>query len=168
MAVLTILEHPDPRLRQRSAAVTSFDPDLARLVEELTATLAATSGIGLSAPQLGRLQRVFVMDLSERREAPQVFVNPEIVKKGRWGLVEESCLSVPGVTGNVLRATRVRARARTLAGEMVEHELEDMAAVCVQHEIDHLNGKLFVDRLPFWRRLRLRREMAGAGRSAAA
>jgi peptide deformylase len=168
MAGLTILEHPDARLRTPGAPVTVFDAELARLVGDLLDTLEAAGGIGLSAPQVGDLRRVSVMDLEGDRAAPEVFVNPEIVARRRWGVVEESCLSVPGVVGNVLRATRVRVRAVDPAGEPFERELEDMHAVCLQHELDHLNGKLFIERLSPLRRLRLRLEDARARRRAAA
>ncbi|NBB71679.1 MAG: peptide deformylase [Alphaproteobacteria bacterium] len=168
MAPLTILAHPDTRLRTPCAPLTAFDADLARLVADLLDTLKAAGGIGLSAPQVGDLRRVSVMDLAGDRTAPEVFVNPEIVARRRWGIVEESCLSVPGVVGNVLRATRVLVRAADPAGEPFERELEDMHAVCLQHEVDHLNGKLFIERLSPIRRLRLRLEDARARRRAAA
>jgi peptide deformylase len=168
MAPSTILEHPDARLRTPCAPVTAFDADLARLVEDLLDTLEAAGGIGLSAPQVGDLRRVSVTDLAGDRGAAEVFVNPEIVARRRWAIVEESCLSVPGVVGNVLRATRIRVRALDPAGEPFERELEDMHAVCLQHELDHLNGKLFVERLSPIRRLRLRLANARARRRAAA
>ncbi len=141
--------------------MSAFDDDLARLVEDLLSTLYSTSGIGLSAPQIGALQRVLVMDHSGDGTAPEVYVNPEILGRAAFGIVEESCLSVPGITGNVFRATRLRVRARDQHGTPFEHELTDMPAVCLQHEVDHLNGKLFIDRLWFWRRLLIR---ARAGR----
>jgi peptide deformylase len=156
MAQLEILEYPDPRLRRPAAPVIEFDSGLARLASDLLDTLYANAGIGLSAPQAGNLRQVLVMDLSESASDPQVFVNPEIIARAAPGLVEESCLSVPGVTGNVLRATRVRVRAADTAGLPFERDLEGMAAVCLQHEMDHLAGKLFIDRLSLFRRLRLR------------
>ncbi len=156
MARLTILEHPDPRLRMESHAVLAFDGSLARLVDDLFETLYATSGIGLSAPQAGVLQQVVVADLSDDASAPEVYVNPELLSRAGLGLVEESCLSVPGVVGNVIRAARIRIRAHDRAGEMFERDLEGMHAVCLQHEMDHLKGKLFIDRLSIFRRLRMR------------
>lgn len=156
MPIRPILEYPDPRLRQPSAPVATFDADLARLVEDLLLTLYGTSGIGLSAPQTGTSSRVLVMDHSGDATAPEVYVNPEILERAAFGLVEESCLSLPGITGNVLRATKVRVRARDQQGNAFERGLAGMPAVCLQHEIDHLNGKLFIDRLWFWRRLLIR------------
>ena len=151
-----ILEYPDPRLRERCAPVATFETALARLVDDLFDTLYATSGIGLSAPQLGALERVLVMDHSGSATAPEVYVNPELLQRAAIGLVEESCLSLPGVTGNVFRATRVRVRAQDPTGATFERDLDGMPAVCLQHEIDHLDGKLFVDRLMPWRRLLFR------------
>ncbi len=152
----SILQYPDPRLRERSAPVTTFGSALGSLVDDLLETLYSTEAIGLSAPQVGVLRQVIVMDLSGRTSEPQVYVNPEILMCRRRGLVEESCLSVPGVVGNVVRATQVRIRARDRTGEIFERNLEGMHAVCVQHEMDHLVGTLFVDRLSWLRRLRLR------------
>ena len=139
-----------------AAPVTGFDDGLARLVSDLLETLYATSGIGLSAPQAGDARQVVVMDLSGRAADPQVFVNPEITARAALGFVEERCLSVPGVVGNVLRHTKVRVRALDPGGKPFERELEGMSAVCLQHEIDHLDGTLFIDRLSLFRRLRLR------------
>lgn len=167
MAVLTILEHPDPRLRQRAAAVSAFDPALSRLVGDLLDTLYARGGIGLSAPQVGEPRQVAVTDLSGTRSAPRVYVNPEILSRSRPAIVEESCLSVPGVVGKVLRATRLRVRARDLAGASFEEDLADMDAVCLQHEVDHLVGTLFIDRLSPLRRLRLWAGAVAARRAAA-
>lgn len=155
MAVRAILEHPDPRLRQRALPVATFDGALRQLVADLLDTLHARGGIGLSAPQLGDLQQVAVADLSGDGSAPQIYVNPEILSRSRTAIVEESCLSVPGVVGKVLRATRLRVRAQDVTGTRFEQDLADMEAVCLQHEIDHLAGKLFIDRLSPLRRLRL-------------
>ena len=166
MPVLTILEHPDPRLRQRSAPVDVFDAEVRQLADDLLETLYATSGIGLSAPQAGVHRRVAVMDLSGSASDPQVFVNPEIRSRAAFGIVEESCLSVPGVTGNVWRATKVKVRAQDCTGHAIERDLEGMEAVCLQHEVDHLDGKLFIDRLWFFRRLMLRLNIARQGKAA--
>ena len=168
MACLPILEHPDPRLRERALPVAVFDADLQRLVDDLLDTLYATSGIGLSAPQAGVARQVVVMDLSASRSAPEVYVNPAILASSRRGLVEESCLSVPGVVGNVLRATRVRVHALDASGTAFERQLEEMHAVCLQHEMDHLSGTLFIDRLSLLRRLQLRAVSALRGRAVAA
>jgi peptide deformylase len=167
MVQQAILEYPDARLRQRSAAVQCFDAEVEQLIEDLLDTLHATSGIGLSAPQVGMLRRILVMDHSGTASAPEVYINPTILKRSAVGIIEESCLSVPGITGNVVRATRVRVRAQDQAGVAFERDLEGMPAVCLQHEIDHLDGKLFIDRLMPWRRLMLRFSLPREVREAA-
>ena len=167
MALLTILEYPDPRLRLTSQAVEAFDASLGRLVDDLCETLRASKGIGLAAPQTGDRRQVLVIDLSGGKAEPEIYINPEILASTAPGLVEESCLSVPGVVGNVVRATQVRVRARDRSGEAFERDLEGMSAVCLQHEMDHLVGKLFVDRLPLLRRLRFRFAAARARAQAA-
>ncbi len=149
MARLEIIEHPDPRLREVAKPVTTFDAALSNFIDDLFDTLYATGGMAFSAPQVGDGRRVLVMDLSEDRTDPQVYINPEELKRDAWGLVEESCLSVPGVVGNVMRGTKVRVRAQDRAGGPFEQDLEGMAAVCLQHEIDHLDGTLFIDRISF-------------------
>ncbi len=156
MARRPILEMPHPRLRSPAAPVTAFDADLKRLVDDLLDTLSAEGGIGLSAPQVDDGRRVVVLDLSEDGSDRQVFVNPDVVSKTALGIVEESCLSVPGVVGNVVRATEVRVRAQDASGAPVERDLSGMEAVCLLHEIDHLDGILFVDRLSIFHKLRLR------------
>lgn len=156
MARLPILEYPDPRLRLRAQPVEHFDEAVHRLVDDLFDTLYDTPGIGLSAPQTGRLLRVVVTDLSGSATAPRAYLNPEILESGVPGLVEESCLSIPGVKGNVIRATRLRVRAMDQDGVPFERELEGMDAVCMQHEVDHLDGRLFIDRLSLFRRIRLK------------
>jgi peptide deformylase len=153
----TLLLHPDLRLRAVSEPVEDFDDGLRRLVEDLRDTLlASASGIGLSAPQIGELQRVILLDLSEARDQPEVYVNPEILSATTPGIVEESCLSIPGVTGKVLRSTEVRIRAQDVDGGRFERDLSGMHAVCFQHEVDHLEGRLFIDRLSWIQRLLLR------------
>ncbi|MDJ0868354.1 MAG: peptide deformylase [Myxococcota bacterium] len=168
MALRPILEYPDPRLRLRARPVDRFDAELDGLVEDLIETLYATKGIGLSAPQVDDRRRVLVMDLSGDASAPQVYVNPEIRSKSTPGLVEESCLSVPGVVANVVRATELKVRAQDRTGATFERELVAMEAVCLQHEIDHLDGKLFVDRLSLLRRLRIRAAARSRRRDEAA
>lgn len=168
MAVLPILEYPDPRLRRRAAPVADFDAGLAGLVDDLCETLRASGGIGLAAPQVGDPRRVLVIDLSGGAAPPEVYVNPEIFDPAVPGLVEESCLSVPGVVGNVLRATQLTVRARDRGGVAFERRLEGMRAVCLQHEMDHLEGRLFVDRLSMFRRLGVRLGAAARARARAA
>ena len=153
MSQLDILEYPDPRLRQPSVLVEDFDDELRCLVDDLVETMHAMGGIGLSAPQAGVHRQVLVMDLSEDKSSPDVYVNPQIRLTGDLCIVEESCLSLPGIEGNVMRRNRLQVRAFDVRGERFERELEDMYAVCMQHELDHLAGRLFIDRLPLHRRL---------------
>jgi peptide deformylase len=162
MSQSPILEYPDPRLQQPCAPVSDFDDSVGDLAGSLLDTLYATTGIALSAPQLGDLRQVLVVDMSADRSAPEVYVNPEILARKRPGLVEETCLSVPGIAGNVMRHTRIRVRARDARGEPFERDLEDMHAVALQHEMDHLAGVLFIERLSWLKRLRLRKQLAGA------
>lgn len=156
MTQLEILEYPDPRLRQNAKPVTEFDDRLKQFVNDLFETLYAANAIGLSATQVDNQHRILAIDLSDNASAPQVYINPEILSRSAWGLVEESCLSVPGVVGNVIRATEVRVRAQNCEGEAFERDLTGMHAVCLQHEMDHLEGTLFIDRLSLFRRLLLR------------
>jgi peptide deformylase len=156
MPLRPILAVPDPRLRQPSIAVETFDIALMRLGEDLVDTLLSTSGIGLSAPQIGVNKRVIVLELSRRSRDPEILVNPRVLGTSTMGIVEESCLSIPGVSERVVRATHLRFRAQTLTGRVIERDADGMEAVCIQHEIDHLEGRLFVDRLPLQRRLWLR------------
>ena len=154
MAQLEILEYPDPRLRLKSQPVTAFDQSLWRLIDDLFETMyASETAIGLSAPQVNDLRQVLVMDLSGNASDPQVFINPQITKKALIGLVEESCLSLPGTKVNVWRAVNIRVRAQDRDGAFFERDLERMHAVCVQHEMDHFKGQLLVDRMSIFRRL---------------
>ena len=168
MAQRDILEYPDHRLNLPTTPVTAFDDDLGQLIDDLLETLYATKAVGLSAPQVDDRRAVLVLDLSGDASAPQVYINPEILAKAAWGLVEESCLSVPGVVGNVVRATEIRVRAQDRTGETFERDLTGMDAVCLQHEMDHLAGKLFIERLSIFRRLRIRAAAARARRRSAA
>lgn len=154
MAIRPILLHPDPRLRAPARPVAAVDDGLADLVADLLDTMRAHRAVGLCAPQIGDMRRVCVIDPAGDGAAPQVFVDPEIVRRGRaWGLVEESCLSVPGVSGMVWRDTRVTVRAQDADGRPFERALAGMEAVALQHELDHLDGRLFIDRLSPVRRL---------------
>lgn len=168
MTRLSVIRYPDPRLQEASERVEEFGPELAAFVDDLLDTLRPTGGIGLSAPQVGDRRAVFVMDLSEDHSEPQVFINPEILSRERDAWVTESCLSIPGVEGKVIRATRLRVRAQDEDGEVFEEDLEDMYAVCVQHEVDHLEGRLFIDRLRFFKRLLARRQALRSARRVAA
>lgn len=164
MAVQPILEYPDPRLRARARPVAAFDAGLASLVDDLLDTLAATPGMALSAPQIGQGRRVAVIGSGEGGEPPAVYVNPELVTRSVPGFVEESCLSLPGVSASVWRATRVKVRARDRHGLAFERELAGLPAVCLQHEIDHLDGTLFIDRLWLVQKLLVRGSLAALTR----
>jgi len=161
MTRLHILEYPDPRLRRPAQPVTDFGSDLQRLVDDLFETMYATRSIGLAATQVDVHRQVIVIDVSGRGTDPQVFINPEIVSRHDMAMVEEGCLSLPGVSESVKRAMKVRVRTFDRQGVPYEHDLEGILAVCLQHEKDHLAGVLFIDRLSFWRRLRLRSKSEG-------
>jgi peptide deformylase len=167
MARLAILEFPDPRLRTRATPVTRFDAELAQLVEDLLETMYAAPGIGLAATQVDVHKRLLVMDVSDARDQPQVFINPEILSRDGVEVTEEGCLSVPQVFENVQRAARVRARAQDRTGAYYERDLDGLLAVCLQHEMDHLEGKLFVDYLSSLKRDRIRRKLEKERRESA-
>lgn len=160
MSIRRVIEYPDSRLHQLSEEVVHFDEGLRSLVQDLEDTLRASGGIGLSAPQLGELCRVAVLDLSEGQAAPEVYVNPVLIERRMIGFARESCLSLPEVEGSVMRSVQVRVRAQDLDGQSFERELEFLHACAMQHEIDHLDGRLFVDRFSVIGRWRFRR---GAG-----
>ena len=154
MPMLEILEFPDPRLRTVAELVTEFDESLIGLSEEMLKTMYSANGIGLAATQVDRHKRLLVLDISEDRDAPKVYVNPEILTESGEQVCEEGCLSVPGIYANVTRADKIRIRARDAHGRVFEEDAEGLHAVCLQHEMDHLNGKLFVDYLsPLKRRM---------------
>lgn len=155
MAVLTILEYPDPHLRKVAAPVAAVTPEIQKLVRDMAETMYAAPGIGLAATQLDVHKRVIVMDLSETRDALQVFINPETVAMDGEAECEEGCLSVPGYYDTVTRAATVRVRALNERGEPFEIDAEGLLAVCIQHEMDHLIGKVFVDHLSSLKRARL-------------
>jgi len=159
MALLTILEYPDPRLRTRAQPVTEFDQPLASLVQDMFETMYAAPGIGLAATQVDVHRRLIVIDVSAERTEPQVFINPEILEREGSCETEEGCLSVPGVFDQVERAERVRVRFQDATGKSEERELTGVIAVCLQHEMDHLEGKLFVDYLSDLKRQRIRRKL---------
>jgi peptide deformylase len=159
MAHLAILEFPDPRLRTRAAPVTRFDAALGKLVADMLETMYAAPGIGLAATQVNVHQRLIVIDISESHDQPQVFVNPEILSREGEEVSEEGCLSVPTVFEDVKRAARVRVRAQDSNGVPFETDLDGLLAVCLQHELDHLEGKLFVDYLSGLKRDRIRRKL---------
>ncbi|MBK6596889.1 MAG: peptide deformylase [Proteobacteria bacterium] len=159
MARLQILEYPDPRLRTRAVAVREFDARLSRLIDDMFETMYAAPGIGLASSQVDFHQQLIVMDVSDTKDQPLVFCNPEILSRDGVATYEEGCLSVPGIFDDVERAARIRARAQDRTGVPFEMELEGMLAVCLQHEMDHLDGKLFVDYLSDLKRQRIRKKL---------
>jgi peptide deformylase len=159
MAQLQILEYPDPRLRTRAEPVEAVDDALRRLIDDMFETMYAAPGIGLAATQVNVHRRLLVADVSENHDDPRVFINPEILEKDGVEVSEEGCLSVPGFYEKVERAERIRVRALDRDGRAFEEELDGLLAVCVQHEIDHLDGKLFVDYLSDLKRQRIRKRI---------
>jgi peptide deformylase len=162
MALLTILEYPDPRLRTHAQPMTpaDFTPELARLIDNMFETMYAAPGIGLAATQVDFHKQLIVIDVSKERTEPLVFINPEILSMSSdQATLEEGCLSVPGVFDEIVRPARIRVRALDRNGQPFERDCEDILAVCVQHEMDHLNGKLFVDYLSELKRERIRKKL---------
>ncbi len=159
MARLPILEYPDPRLRTKAAPVERCDAEIRTLVEDLLETMYAAPGIGLAATQVDVHKRVLVVDVSEQRNEPVCLINPEIVEQAGSTTYEEGCLSVPGFFDNVERAERIRVKSLDTDGEPFELEAEGLLAICIQHEMDHLEGKLFVDYLSQLKRERLRKRI---------
>jgi peptide deformylase len=159
MTRLTILEYPDPRLRTRARPVTQIDAAMRRLIDDMLETMYAAPGVGLAAPQVDFHQRLLVLDVSEQKDMPLVLINPEILSRGELCMSEEGCLSVPGYYEPVQRARTVRVRAQNRDGKSFEMDCEDLLAVCVQHEMDHLEGKLFVDYISELKRSRIRKKL---------
>ncbi len=166
MSLLTILHYPDPRLHQRARPVEHIDPELQRTFDDMLETMYAAPGIGLAATQVGIGLRFTVVDVSEAKDEPQVFINPEIITRAGKCKSEEGCLSVPGYSDTVIRSQQVHVRALNRAGEPFEVEAEELLAICLQHEIDHLDGRLFIDRLSDLKRRRARRQIRRALREA--
>jgi len=159
MALRTILEFPDPRLRTRARPVTRFDASLGQLIDDMLETMYQAPGIGLAATQVDVHERVIVIDISEGRNEPLVLINPEILEREGEEKTEEGCLSVPGIFDEVKRAAKIRVRSHDRDGNLSEREYESILAVCVQHEMDHLEGKLFVDYLSEMKRERIRKKL---------
>jgi peptide deformylase len=159
MSLLNILEYPDPRLRKIAAVVDTFNPELETFCSDLLETMYAAPGIGLAATQVDVHKRIIAVDVSENRNEPHVFVNPELILHGDLIDGEEGCLSVPGVYEQVQRAERITVNAQNSKGEAIILEAEGMLAICIQHECDHLIGKLFVDYLSNLKRNRIRKKL---------
>ena len=159
MAQLTILHYPDPRLRRKAEPVARITPEIGKLIDDMAETMYAAPGIGLAAVQVNEAKRVVVIDISEGRDQLQVFINPEILSREGHQTLEEGCLSVPGIFEEVTRPARVRVRALDRDGKPFEIEAQGLLATCIQHEIDHLDGKVFVDHLSRLKQSRIRKKL---------
>jgi peptide deformylase len=155
MALLPILEYPDPRLKKVAAPVPAVTADIRKLVRDMAETMYAAPGVGLAATQVNVHKRVLVMDISDHKDELRVFINPELLAAEGEAECEEGCLSVPGYYDKVTRAARIRVRAQDERGETFELDADGMLAVCIQHEMDHLRGKVFVEYLSPLKRARL-------------
>ena len=159
MAKLTILEFPDPRLRTKATAVSVVDDSLRTLIDDMFETMYAAPGIGLAATQVNVHKRLLVLDISSDKSEPLVLINPEILEKDGAIASDEGCLSVPGYYEEVERAEHIRVRFLDRQGAAQEMEAEGLLAVCIQHEMDHLDGRLFVDYLSQLKRNRIRKKL---------
>lgn len=167
MAKLKILEYPDPRLRTRAKKVEKVDDKLRQLIDDMFETMYAAPGIGLAATQVNVHQQILVADVSDDQSQPVVLINPEIIAADDEGVSEEGCLSVPGIYESVRRFQHVRVSSLDRDGNETEVEAFGLLAVCIQHEMDHLDGKLFVDYLSELKRQRIRKKMEKGRRDTA-
>ena len=167
MALLNILRYPDARLHKVAAAVTVFDESLKQLVADMAETMYAAPGIGLAATQVDVHKQVIVLDVSERRDSLVVLINPEILDASGVSDIEEGCLSVPGIYETLERAERVKVRAYDANGNPFTLEAQGLLAVCIQHEMDHLKGKVFVESLSQLKQQRIRARLAKQLRKSA-
>jgi peptide deformylase len=159
MAILQILQYPDPRLHKVAKRVEAVTPEIRKLVADMAETMYKAPGIGLAATQVDVHLRVIVMDLSELHNELLVLINPEIFESDGESKCEEGCLSVPGIYDKVERAERVTFQAMNISGEIFQQKAEGLLAVCVQHEMDHLEGKVFVERLSNLKQVRIRNKL---------
>ncbi|PPC91461.1 MAG: peptide deformylase [Methylobacter sp.] len=164
MSILTILEFPDERLRKKAVAVKAVDGSIRTLLDDMLETMYESRGVGLAATQVNVQLRIIVIDVSEEKNAPLFLINPEIIEKSGSEESEEGCLSVPGFYEKVKRAEQVKIKALDRNGQSVEFEARGLLAVCVQHELDHLEGKLFVDYISPLKRQRIRKKLEKAHR----
>jgi peptide deformylase len=155
MALLPILEYPDPRLKKVATPVAAVTPEIRKLVRDLAETMYSAPGVGLAATQVNVHKQVLVIDISEHKDDLRVFINPELLSVEGQAETEEGCLSVPGYYDKVTRAARIRVRACNEHGETFDLDTEGLLAVCIQHEMDHLRGKVFVEYLSPLKRARL-------------
>lgn len=159
MSILTVLEFPDKRLRTKAKKVTKFDGSTITLVDNMLETMYDFKGVGLAATQVNVHQRVIVIDVSEEKNEPLCFINPEIIEQEGSEESEEGCLSVPGFFENITRAENIKIKAWDKHGELFEMDADDLLSVCIQHEMDHLEGKLFVDYLSPLKRQRIKAKL---------
>lgn len=167
MAILEILHFPDPRLRTRAKPVTRVDASIRKLLDDMLETMYQAPGIGLAATQVNVHQRIVVIDVSEEHDQPLCLINPKIIEKDGEKTMDEGCLSVPGIYETVKRANHIRVRALDRDGQEFEMEAEGLLAVCIQHELDHLEGKLFIDYLSGLKRQRIRKKLEKEAKSRA-
>lgn len=159
MALLPIIQYPDPRLHKVAKPVTAVTEETRRLIRDMGETMYAAPGIGLAASQVDVHQRIIVMDVSETHDDLRVFINPELLSQSGEAVQEEGCLSVPGIYENVTRAERVKVRALDERGVPFTLEADGLLAVCIQHEMDHLQGKVFVEYLSHLKQTRIRAKL---------
>ncbi|HEX5304886.1 MAG TPA: peptide deformylase [Dyella sp.] len=167
MSVLNIIEFPDPRLRLRAEPVRTFDAALKQFVADMFETMYAANGVGLAATQVAVSQQVLVADMSDERNQPLALINPRIVEKSGSQVYQEGCLSFPGIFADVTRALKVKVQAHDVDGKDVLLDIEGPLAVCIQHEMDHLEGKVFVDYLSALKRTMLLKRMEKQRKQAA-
>lgn len=160
MSILNILEYPDKRLRTIATPITKFDDELSTLIDDMFETMYAAPGVGLAATQVNVHKRMMVIDVSEDKTEPLVFINPEILEKHDEALNQEGCLSVPDIYADVMRAGRVKVKAKDRNGKDFEMEADELLGICIQHEIDHLDGIVFVDYLSRLKRDRVVKKLA--------
>ena len=159
MSILTVLEFPDKRLRTKAKKVTVFDGAIEALVDDMLETMYDARGVGLAATQIDVHQRIIVIDISEENDAPLCLINPEIIEKGGVEEEEEGCLSVPGFFEKIKRAKHVKVKAFDKQGKPFEMEVDELLSICIQHEMDHLEGKLFVDYISPLKRQRIKAKL---------
>ncbi|MEN3110998.1 peptide deformylase [Uliginosibacterium paludis] len=167
MALLPILHYPDPRLHTKATPVAVVDDRIRTLAADMAETMYAAPGVGLAASQVNVHERVIVIDVSEDKSGLMALINPEIIERSGEQTCEEGCLSVPGIYDTVTRAERVKVRALNEKGETIEFEADGLLAVCVQHEIDHLDGKVFVEYLSQLKQNRIKTKLAKKARITA-
>lgn len=166
MAIMEILHFPDPRLREKASTVDHIDAAVLKLIDDMFETMYAAPGVGLAATQIGVHKRIAVLDVSEEKNEPCVLINPEMLSMDGEVKLQEGCLSVPGHYDTVTRAERCRVRAMDRDGKLFELDGEELLAQCLQHELDHLDGKLYIDQLSELKRGRIRRKLRKESRQS--